>query len=533
MAALTFLRDLHRVLPMSIRTSRRRSVLAWLAPALLLPVLPACGGGDGPPTGGNPVTQVTVTAPQTALTVGQTVQAAATPRDAQGNAKTDAVAWSSSADGVATVSATGLVTAVAPGTASIRATAAGITGSVDVTVSQAPVATVVVTPEAATVELGQTRQLAAEPRGPTGTALTGRVVAWSTLDPAVAGVSATGLVQSLALGQARIVATVEGKADTAAITVIPVAVASVAVVPDAFQLQVGGTREIAATARDAGGNLLTGRPVAWTSLDPSIATVTAGGEVRGVAIGQARIVATVEGKADTANVGVHVPVAGRVEVTPRFAVANVGQGVQLTAAAFTPAGEPILAPTVTWSSTTGGLAVSTSGVVTGTAAGIHRAVAAVNDARDTVTIVAAGPTSLVSTAFAGGSIDATAKAGALVSVPLTLDLSRVSANGDLGALQVEIGFDAGVLALESFTAGARGALEVFSPAAGKVRVAFAETAPQGSANLTVVTLNFRVLANATVGARSTFTYAWQALTSTGFQPYSTPLSVGGTVRVIP
>jgi uncharacterized protein YjdB len=448
MAAPTFLRDLHRVLPMSMRTSRRRSALAWLAPALLLAVLPACGGGDGPPTGGNPVTQVTVTAPQTALTVGQTVQAAATPRDAQGNAKTDAVAWSSSADAVATVSATGLVTAVATGTASIRATAAGVTGSVDVTVSPVPVAAVVVTPEAATVELGQTRQLAAEARGPAGTALTGRVVAWSTLDPAVAGVSATGLVQSLALGQAR-------------------------------------------------------------------------------------IVATVEGKADTANVGVYVPVAGRVEVTPRFAVANVGQGVQLTAAAFTPAGEPVLAPTVTWSSTTGGLAVSTSGVVTGTAAGIHRAVAAVNDARDTVTIVAAGPASLVSTAFAGGSIDATAKAGALVSVPVTLDLSRVSANGDLGALQVEIGFAAGVLALESFTAGARGALEVFSPAAGKVRVAFAETAPQGSANLTVVTLNFRVLANAAVGARSTFTYAWQAATSTGFQPYSTPLSVGGTVRVIP
>jgi hypothetical protein len=83
-----------------------------------------------------PVASVAVTLGASSLTVGQTTQAAATLRDALGGALTDRlITWSSSNTSVATVSATGLVTAVGGGTASIRATSEGVTGSASLSVT--------------------------------------------------------------------------------------------------------------------------------------------------------------------------------------------------------------------------------------------------------------------------------------------------------------------------------------------------------------------------------------------------------------
>jgi uncharacterized protein YjdB len=72
------------------------------------------------------------------LPVGGTTQAAATlggfiERDGLLDARP--IAWQSSATSVATVSSSGLVTGVAPGTAQIRATVDGVTGSATLTVA--------------------------------------------------------------------------------------------------------------------------------------------------------------------------------------------------------------------------------------------------------------------------------------------------------------------------------------------------------------------------------------------------------------
>jgi hypothetical protein len=82
------------------------------------------------------VASVTVLPSTATLSVPQTVQLSATPRDAQGNAMSTTVTWSSSAISVATVSQSGLVTAVAAGSATITATAGGQAGSAAITVTQ-------------------------------------------------------------------------------------------------------------------------------------------------------------------------------------------------------------------------------------------------------------------------------------------------------------------------------------------------------------------------------------------------------------
>ena len=167
------------------------------------------------------VAAVAVDPAATSVAEVETVQLTATPQDSNGNPLTGReVTWASSDGAVATVSATGLVTGVAPGSATITATSEGQSGTAAVTVTPpVPVATVDVTPSAAEVELGSTLQLVATPRDEAGNPLTGRDVTWASSDAAVATVSATGLVTPVATGTATITATSEGQVGTASVTV--------------------------------------------------------------------------------------------------------------------------------------------------------------------------------------------------------------------------------------------------------------------------------------------------------------------------
>lgn len=109
--------------------------------ATLMLAASACGGSDPagpppPPPPPAPVATVTLSSAAESLVLLQTVQLTATLRDAQGGVVTGrAVAWSSSADGVATVSGSGLVTAAATGTALITATSEGKSAQAAITVA--------------------------------------------------------------------------------------------------------------------------------------------------------------------------------------------------------------------------------------------------------------------------------------------------------------------------------------------------------------------------------------------------------------
>ena len=83
------------------------------------------------------------------------------------------------------------------------------------------VATVRVTPSTAAVDVGATLQLAVATVDAQGAALTGRTVSWTSLQPALATVSASGLVTGLTAGTVTISATSDGITGTAAIVVLP------------------------------------------------------------------------------------------------------------------------------------------------------------------------------------------------------------------------------------------------------------------------------------------------------------------------
>jgi plastocyanin len=111
-------------------TNRLRHISAALATLALI----SCGGGGDDPAPDTTVASVSLSG-STNIAPGATAQMTATGRNAAGTAISGLTAsWSSSTTAVATVNATGLVTALANGTSTITATIAGKSGTRQVTV---------------------------------------------------------------------------------------------------------------------------------------------------------------------------------------------------------------------------------------------------------------------------------------------------------------------------------------------------------------------------------------------------------------
>jgi len=169
-----------------------------------------------------------------------------------------------------------------------------------------------------TVIVGQSTTATATPRDAQGNAISGKTPSWTTSNSSVATVSSSGQVSAVSVGTADIVATVDGRAGQATVTVTPVPVANVTVTLNSASISTGQSTQAAAVTRDAQGNTLTGRTVAWTSSNAAVATVTAAGLVTGVSAGTANIVATSEGQSGQASVTVvpSVTVSGFVLRAP-------------------------------------------------------------------------------------------------------------------------------------------------------------------------------------------------------------------------
>lgn len=358
-----------------------------------------------------PVSSVIVSPGQATVMVGQTTQLTAQVTDAQGNVLSGRpISFASDNGGVATVSASGVVTGVAPGSATITATSEGKTGTAAVAVTPIPVASVAVTPSEPNVVVGQSVQLAAVARSAGGQELSGRTVGWSSGAPSIASVSATGAVTGLAPGTAIVFATIDGVIGTATVTVRPVPVASVAVAPPTASVTVGGTVQLSASVRDAGGAELPGRLVGWSSSDETVATVSSTGLVSGRKVGSATITASSEGKSGTAAVTVIAAPVATVTVAPSSATLTVGQTVELVAQTLDAAGGVLAGRAVTWTTSNAGVAtVAPNGTVTAVGPGSATITATSEGKSGTaaVTVTAAPPAAVASVAVSPTSASLT------------------------------------------------------------------------------------------------------------------------------
>ncbi|HEY0527696.1 MAG TPA: Ig-like domain-containing protein [Gemmatimonadaceae bacterium] len=259
-----------------------------------------------------PVASIAVSPATGSLQIGGTLQLSAVTRDANNNVLTGRViSWSSGNASIASVSALGLVTALAAGSVQINVSSEGQVSAATITVAApppVPVASVSIAPSSPSLQIGSTVQLSATTRDANNVVLTGRVVSWSSATPAVATVSSTGLVTAVAAGTASVTATSEGKVGSTNVTVAappptPV-VTTVTVSPASASVDEGSTVTLTATVKDQLGNTMTGQSVQWSSNNTSAATVNQSGVVTGVLAGAATVTATVAGKIGTSSITV-------------------------------------------------------------------------------------------------------------------------------------------------------------------------------------------------------------------------------------
>jgi len=241
----------------------------------------------------------------------------------------------------------------------------------------------------ATVAVGATLTLTATPHDAQGNALTGRTITWTTSDSTVATVSSAGLVTAKKVGAATVTATSEGKAAAATITVTQVAVASITLNTSAASVVAGQKTTFTAVAKDASGNVLSGRTITWGTSAAAVATVDANGTVTGVTPGTATITATSGTAAAAATVTVTpVPVAS-ISVTPASdTIASFGDTAVYTATPKDASGNALAGRAVVWASSNDTVAtVGTTGVVTARHAGTATITASSGGQSGTATVV--------------------------------------------------------------------------------------------------------------------------------------------------
>lgn len=348
-----------------------------LAFASLLCAL-ASSGCSGEGTGPETVATLVVSPASATIASRAPLPLSASPRTAGGKVlSARPVTWQSSDTAIATVSATGLVTAGAvldgtPRPVTITATSEGVAGNAALTVTPVPVASVTATPATATIEVGATQQFTAGLHDALAIALSGRGIVWSSSDTAVATVDASGLVTARPYGggdsrTVTITATSEGRSGSATVQVTPLPVASLSVAPDS--VAVGDTQLLSAIVLDEGGASLWGRAIAWSSSDTTVAVVNGAGLAIPVqrwdgVVRNVTITATSEGVSGSSTLTVLPAPVGSITIDPPSGTLASGATDTLVATTRTISGVILDGRTVSWASANPAvLAVDANGVL--------------------------------------------------------------------------------------------------------------------------------------------------------------------------
>lgn len=235
------------------------------------------------PVSASDVQSLSVSPPGPSIAAGTTVTFRALNQQQQD--VTTQVSWSSSDPAVAGVDASGLATGLTPGTTTITAALNGVLATTNLTVTSATLTSLAVTPADPTVAAGLTQPFVAIGTFSDGSTqdLTTQVT-WSSSNPAVASIDATGLATGLVTGVTTVSASLSGVSGSTTLTVSPAVLVSLAVTPlDPSFFSSGRTRQFIATGTFSDGS--TGdvtEQVTWTSSNPAIAAVSNTAGTRGL-----------------------------------------------------------------------------------------------------------------------------------------------------------------------------------------------------------------------------------------------------------
>ncbi|MDV2482467.1 PGF-pre-PGF domain-containing protein [Methanoculleus sp. Wushi-C6] len=331
------------------------------------------------------------------LAAGETERFVATGYDQSGRVMPDVgVIWACSDADVGMIGADGTFVALAAGTATVTASADGVTGTAAVTVvSLAP--GLVVSPAAIALDAGASRQFIATLYDPEGNEMPVAEVIWSCNDPAVGTINTAGFFTAAGEGTATVTALVEetGETGTATVTVRPVlpAPGRIVVSPSDLTIAAGNSVALTATVFDPDGNVVADPGIAWSCDDENVGTIGADGVFTALAAGTATVTASAGGISGIACVTVEpsFSVPACIEVAPASATLKPGESRAFIATVFDQCDDEMDWVRVAWSCSNPQVGtIDRNGLFTAVAEGTATVKASIGSVERTVAVTVAG-----------------------------------------------------------------------------------------------------------------------------------------------
>jgi trimeric autotransporter adhesin len=299
-----------------------------------------------------------LTIPQGNVTIAETTtepfSAIGTFTDGSTRDLTTQATWISSNPAVATVgSSYGLAKGLSPGWTTITAAVGTVSASVILTVTNATLVSISVTPTGATIAPGTNLTFTATGTfSDSSTQIITSDSTWASDNVAVATTGGGPVVTAVAPGTANISATLDGVTGSAPLNVSSVTLVSIAVNPATAILAPASRRAYSATGTFSDGSTqIITTAVTWSSSDPAVASITSYGQVTGQSPGTATITAQLGSVSGTGSLVVESSALTSVQVTPASAVVAEQTGVQFSAiGTFADGSTENLTNSVTWTS---------------------------------------------------------------------------------------------------------------------------------------------------------------------------------------
>ena len=239
--------------------------------------------------------------------------------------------------------------------------AATLLFSLNITAQQANTAAVKnvqITPSTREAEVGQQVRLTVVATDASGNVISDKPPTYFAGPFDIAAVDDEGNVRLFGTGQVTVGAIVGGKPGFTTFMVKAPSVKTVEISSIKSPLVVGGSVQLDAVTRIASGNPRTGVPVSWTSDNPQVATVAAGGVVTGVGPGKATITATAGSGTSTTTVSVVKNNLRNLTVTGAAPAARTGDVIR-----FKAQGDPAGDFSTRWSVSGNGATIDSDGAL--------------------------------------------------------------------------------------------------------------------------------------------------------------------------
>lgn len=296
---------------------------------------------------------------------------------------------------IATISASGLVTATAVGSTTITATLGSISGNTRLYVTSASLVSITVTPANPTINQYLTQQFTARGNYSDGSTQTLTPYSWVSGTTTVATISSSGQATGVAGGTSTITANWGAISGSTTLTVVADFPVSITVTPTNPSIAKGSTGQFTATGTYSDNSVrdVTSQST-WSSATTAVATINSGGLSSALTLGTSVITATFNGISGTTSLTVTSAALQSIAVTPVNPNAVQGLTKQFTATGtYSDASTQDITTQVSWSSATGSVAsINSGGLATGIAAG-SSVIAATKTAisgSTTLTVVAPG-----------------------------------------------------------------------------------------------------------------------------------------------